>query len=140
MSRVIVLFISLLCAMLPVKVSAQVSTDVEQGRRYGVLIEVDRAAISGVCIMREKDEQILGAIVNEFGVTAFGFSYKPKTGRVRVVNVIPQLDRWYIRHVLRRDIRAMMPCLMAQQPDKEYEYHNDKYKIRYRFTPISATN
>ena len=90
--------------------------------------------------MREKDEQILGAIVNEFGVTAFGFSYKPKIGRVRVVNVIPQLDRWYIRHVLRRDIRAMMPCLMAQQPDKEYEYHNDKYKIRYRFTPIYATN
>lgn len=90
--------------------------------------------------MRENDEQILGAIVNEFGVTAFGFSYKPKTGRVRVVNVIPQLDRWYIRHVLRRDIRAMMPNLMAQQLDKEYEYYNDRYKIRYRFMPMPETN
>lgn len=139
MSRVITLIVTLLVA-LSLDVSAQVSTCVEQSRRYGVLIEVDRAAISGVCIMRESDEQILGAIVNEFGVTAFGFSYKPKTGRVRVVNVIPQLDRWYIRHVLRRDIRAMMPNLMAQQLDKEYEYYNDRYKIRYRFMPMPETN
>lgn len=139
MSRVITLIVTLLVA-LSLDVSAQVSTCVEQSRRYGVLIEVDRAAISGVCIMRESDEQILGAIVNEFGVTAFGFSYKPKTGRVRVVNVIPQLDRWYIRHVLRRDIRAMMPNLMTQQLDKEYEYYNDRYKIRYRFMPMPETN
>jgi len=139
MSRVITLIVTLLVA-LSLDVSAQMSTCVEQSRRYGVLIEVDRAAISGVCIMRERDEQILGAIVNEFGVTAFGFSYKPKTGRVRVVNVIPQLDRWYIRHVLRRNIRAMMPNLMAQQLDKEYEYYNDRYKIRYRFMPMPETN
>lgn len=124
MMRVVYVLVALVCLSLSVKeVSAQ-----ELNHRYGVLIELERAAISGVCILG-KDA---GAIVNEFGVTALSFSYDERHNRVKIVDIVPQLDRWYIRRVLRRDLQRMIPNLRGQ----EYEYRNDRHKISYRFTPI----
>lgn len=116
--------------------SAQTVGDIEQSRRYSVQIDFERAGISGVCIMREQEEDVLGAIVNEFGVLALNFSYDSRRGKAKIIDLIPQLNKWYIRQVLRNDLRRMVPALMAQPSTENYEYINQRRKIKYLFTPI----
>lgn len=116
--------------------SAQTVGDIEQSRRYSVQIDFERAGISGVCIMREQEEDVLGAIVNEFGVLALNFSYDSRRGKAKIIDLIPQLNKWYIRQVLRNDLRRMVPVLMAQPSTENYEYINQRRKIKYLFTPI----
>lgn len=127
----------LLCLSLPFGASAQSVDVAEQSVRYSVQIDIDRAGISGVCILREEGDMVLGAIINEFGVSALTFSYNTRRERAKIVDVIPQLDKWYIKRVLRRDLKTMIPQIAESGVNIPYEYLNVKYKIRYRFTPLS---
>lgn len=117
-----------LVAILGMSLSAVEVSAEEPNSRYSVHIELECSAISGVCILG----QDAGAIVNEFGVTALSFRYDVRRNRVKIVDIVPQLDRWYIRRVLRRDLQRMIPNLSGG----EYEYRNDRHEINYRFTPI----
>lgn len=127
---VVVLFVATFDA------SAQTVGDTEQSRRYSVQIDFERAGISGVCILRELRDDVLGAIVNEFGVLALNFSYDTQRGKAKIIDLIPQLNKWYIRQVLRSDLRRMVPALMALPSTENYEYINQRRKIKYLFTPI----
>lgn len=117
-----------LVALVGLSLSAVEVSAEEPNSRYSVHIEMERGAISGVCILGRD----AGVIVNEFGVTALSFRYDVRRNRVKIVDIVPQLDRWYIRRVLRRDIQNMIPNLSGA----EYEYRNEKREINYRFTPI----
>ena len=72
-------------------------------------------------------------MINEFGAKAFDFTYT--NGKVKVLNVVAFLDKWYIRRVLRRDLKHILPTL---PPDKE-SYYKRRW-ISYTFTPMTSDN
>ena len=112
-----------------ITVSAQLPQSDGEQQRYSVQIEMPRGYISGISVMQREGELVKGVVVNEFGVTAFAFTYNVVTGKVRIDNVIAMLDKWYIRRVLRKDMGQVMLCL--QRGDTVYE--NTRRKIKYHF-------
>lgn len=104
-------------------------------QRYRVQIDVDKAGISGICILLSDEDEVLGAIVNEFGLSALSFSYDIKRDRVAIIDILPQIDRWYIRRVLRNDLRRIVPQIISS--DDVCEYTNERYKLRYWFEPLA---
>ena len=108
----------------------------------------------------DADNIIVGTIVNEFGVKVFDFSYA--NGKVKIFNVIHQLDKWFIKRILRKDFLFFLSNFrqdertnaingnanaertilekkrsMRQTADGKIIVCNNKYKIMYTFTPIS---
>jgi len=100
-------------------------------------------SLTGICLVRQTEEGLAGSVVNEFGIRAFDFTCR--NDKVRVMNVLPQMNRWYIRRLLRADLRllaagkAIEPGrrrqLACYQPDSLL-LSNLKYHINYRFERI----
>lgn len=102
--------------------------------RYNVLIDIKKAYISGVCLMLTEEGVVKASIVNEFGVSAMDFTYSPEKDKVKIVSVMSKLNKWYIRKLLKKDLREVMHCL------KEGKTHYDdvKFSISYTFTPAET--
>lgn len=94
--------------------------------RYNVQIDLGRAYISGICLMLREGHEVKGSIMNEFGVSYLDYTYDTTTHKVRLVSVTAKLDRWYIRRMLRRDLRHLMQNLA--QGTTQYK--------RWRLTPL----
>ena len=101
--------------------------------RYAVQIDFKKAYISGVCIMHQEEAVTTASIMNEFGVSALTYRYDSKTGKVRIISIIKQLDKWYIRRILKKDLRAIMQSMPT---DDSLNYENKKYHIIYNYTPL----
>lgn len=116
------------------KAMAQGAFPVQTGdrARYTALIEMPKAYISGICILLREEEILKGAVFNEFGISAIDFSYCPEKDKVKLHHVVKMLDRWYIRRVLKKDLRQLIHSLQRG----ETQYRNEKYKINYKFTPL----
>ena len=111
-----------------------------QTARYTAYIEMERAYISGLCLLQTeeragKNGMTKGCIFNEFGITAVEFNYDQQRQKVKLHRVMDLLDRWYIRKVLRKDLARLMDNLQHG----EYEYENQKRHIHYRLTPLTNT-
>jgi len=91
-----------------------------------------RGYVSGLLLLRCEDQTVKGSLFNEFGITALDFTYDRRKDKVRLHSVVKMMDRWYIRRVLRRDLREVMKRL--EQGDSIYE--NSKHHIHYKFTPM----
>lgn len=115
--------------------------------QYGVAIAARGAEITGVCIVKTDAAGSRGAIVNEFGIHALDFTLSPDRRKVRLLNVMPALDRWYIKKVVRKDLRILFS---ATQPgtqrarrvitvgaDGGVTLHNEKFKLKYNLTKIN---
>lgn len=103
----------------------------EGGRvRCSAMIEMPRAYISGVCVMYHDGQTVKGSLFNEFGISALDFAYDTRRDRVRLLSVTDMLDKWYIRRVLRRDLRQLLHNLR----EGEGTYRDEKHKITYQFT------
>ena len=73
-------------------------------------------------------------------------------GKVKIINVIKPLDRWYIRKVLKKDfgftfqhIREGKDISVGKRritfrENGDIAVDNDRYNIHYVFTPITASN
>ena len=106
--------------------------------------------ITGICILNiSPDASIVGAVVNEFGVKAFDFTYDH--GKATLLNVIGPLNKWYIRKTLRKDFTFILSHLAQLQtaervvdrkrsmellPDGRIIADNRRYNITYTLTPI----
>lgn len=101
--------------------------------RYKAMIEMPKAYIGGVCIMYNDSTHINASIFNEFGISALDFSYDLKTDKVKLHYVMKLLDRWYVKRVLKKDLRNLIHNLQAGLG----EYRNNKYKLTYTLFPIS---
>jgi hypothetical protein len=87
--------------------------------------------ITGICVMNiSSNGDIVGTIVNEFGIKAFDFIYNQK--KVKILNVISPLDKWFIRNILRRDFRYILSDLKRLDMGATIERKSRKYL----FTPI----
>jgi len=115
---------------------------------YSVVIDARGKQITGICVISETESgNIVGTIVNEFGVRAFDFTFDGK--KAKLENVFPPLDKWYIRRVLRRDMTFLLSNLrMKSKVEKrkrsitiaengEIVMASRKYNIVYTFKPLN---
>ena len=102
--------------------------------RYSVQIDFSKAYISGVGIIAYTDNQIAGSVFNEFGVSALSFSYNPQKEKVKILSVAGKLNRWYIKSVIKKDLKKLIKVLQKGGTS----YKNQKYNITYTFVPLAA--
>ena len=100
--------------------------------RYSVQIDVKKAYISGICGMLFEDGKLKASVVNEFGFSAMDFEYDSQKDKVKIINIVKKLDHWYIKRVLKRDLRILIHNL--RQGICKHE--NTKYEIIYNFQPL----
>ncbi len=127
------LCISLLLA-LPISVQAQTTFPSADGERakYAAYIEMPKAYVSGICVLLQEDGLIKGSLFNEFGITALDFTYNPQRDKIKLHSVMKMMDKWYIRKVLKKDLRQVMKTLK----EGKTEYTNQRRHIVYRFHGI----
>ena len=127
------LCISMLLA-LSISVQAQTTFPSAEGERakYAAYIEMPKAYVSGICVLLQEDGLIKGSLFNEFGITALDFTYNPQRDKIKLHSVMKMMDKWYIRKVLKKDLRQVMKTLKEGQT----EYTNQRRHIVYRFHGI----
>lgn len=126
------LFISLAAAMTAGAQHAFPSSEGESAR-YSAVIQLPKAQISGICMLKYADGAIRGSLFNEFGLSALDFSYRPGQKKVRLHHVVKIMDKWYVRRVLRKDLARLMLTLQSGGT----RYDNEQRKITYQFVPIA---
>lgn len=102
-------------------------------KQYNALIEMPKGTVTGICMLVQERDTIKGAIVNEFGITAMEFYYLGSKDKVKLKHVIAMLDKWYIKKILKKDLRELMLALKQG----EYVYVNKRHHITYTLTPIA---
>lgn len=100
--------------------------------RYSVQIDFGKAYLSGIGIMAYVDGEVLGSVFNEFGVSALSFSYNPQKDKVKLLSIIGKLNKWYIRRVIRKDMKKVIAVLK----EGGTTYTNQKYHITYTFQQL----
>ena len=131
--------ISLLCISLLLAIAtcrAQPTFPHNDGERvrYAATIDTPKGGVSGICMLTCDGRTVKGSIMNEFGISLLDFSYSLHSKKVKLHAVVGLMDKWYIRRVLRRDLRQLMQNL--QQGIMTYT--DEKYGIVYRLTPVEV--
>jgi len=123
--------------------------EVVDSNLYEYAIEMDfrGRVVTAMCIVQvNADNDIVGTVLNEFGVKFFDFTYNGKKAKVH--NVLPEMNKWYIRYVLRRDFKLFCKhfrdggsieqskCTLEHLPDGTIVLSDNKYKIKYTFTAL----
>lgn len=70
----------------------------------GFSIRTPKGYLSGICAMKNSCGVTDGSVMNEFGITAFSFRYDGKKQKVTLSDVIPFLNKWYIKRVIKGDL------------------------------------
>lgn len=104
--------------------------------RYSLQIDFGKAYLSGIGIMAYIDGEVLGSVFNEFGVSALTFSYNPRKDKVKVLSVIGNLNRWYIRPLIKKDLKKVIKVLK----EGGTTYTNLRYHITYTFQQLEVEN
>ena len=136
------LLLSSLLWMAVVAVAADYLLPLDEGRQqYGVSITARGAEITGVCIVKTDAEGSRGAIVNEFGIHALDFMVSADRRKVKLLNVIAMMDRWYVRRVVKKDLRTLFNATadgkqgsgrtVTVEPDGTVTLTNTRYKLKY---------
>ena len=144
----------LLCCLLPCHAQNEGQTELLQTdtlitKEYNLLMQVRGQDITSICIMNvASGNNIVGTIVNEFGVKAFDFTFS--NGKAKVLNVVGPLNKWYIRKVLKGDFAFILSNIGTGKdavkkkrrlmflPNGDICATNDRFKIRYTFTPLKS--
>lgn len=146
--RICLLFLSLVFAALELSAGAEVpAQETYASGRYVFDVSMEKGHLSGIMIVREQGDAIVGTMVNEFGITVLSFVYEPQRNKIKLENVVGFLNKWYIKRVLKTDIRYCLQILygMSVAPKKHYTVSesqggvviaNTKRKIEYSFSPL----
>ena len=135
------LLLSSLLWMAVVAVAADYLLPLDGRQEYSVAIMARGAEITGVCIVKTDGEGSRGAIVNEFGIHALDFMVSADRRKVKLLNVIPMMDRWYVRRVVKKDLRTLFNATadgeqagsrtVTVEPDGTVTLTNTRYKLKY---------
>ncbi len=131
MKRLYAFVLFLLCFSIT-SVFAQDVTSLTNSR-YTVQMDIRDAYISGVCIMHQEEDIITASIMNEFGVSALTYRYNTKNDKVKILSIVKQMDKWYIKRILKKDLKTIMHKMPINET---LIYENKKYHIKYLFTPL----
>lgn len=69
---------------------------------YRVSIKTPKTSITGLCIVKRSGGELRGSLINEMGAKAFDFVVTD--ANCQLLNIIPALDKWYIRKTLADDL------------------------------------
>lgn len=153
--KVTSLLISLLMLLSALSVSAQDSSDSLfsfQGNtlKYNMSIQRKEMNITGICMMRRTGNDIIGSVVNEFGIKAFDFDYNIDKKKVKLNNVVGFINKWYIRKIIKGDLKYLFSYGKNMEKDKNrdliigadksIEMDNNKFHLKYVFTPLNDLN
>ncbi|MCR5313175.1 MAG: hypothetical protein K6E54_05965 [Bacteroidaceae bacterium] len=100
--------------------------------RYAMQIDFKKAYVSGICIIVNDGDILKASVVNEFGVSALSFTYNVKKDKVKILSVIGKMNRWYVKRVLKRDLREVI----HQMQSGGDRYENRKLHLTYTFSPL----
>lgn len=112
--------------------SCMVQPVMAQKSKYAATIEMKKGYVSGICFLSEEGDTIKGCLFNEFGISAFDFTYLRSKQNVKLDNVIKMLNKWYIKRVLRKDMVHVLDNLQRGISS----YSNEKYHINYQFSRL----
>jgi hypothetical protein len=132
------LFISLLLSVLTSRLYAQTTFPADgESIRYTAYIEhrintEKHGYVSGICILHRDGDTVHGSLFNEFGITALDFTYRLERKKVKLHKVMPMMNKWYIRKVLKKDLRQLMTGLQ----NGETTWKDERYHIEYQLTPL----
>lgn len=118
----------------PLRVEAQSMLPQADGDKVvlNTMIEMPRGHISGICILLREGSQIKGSLFNEFGISALDFIYDADKDKVKITAAMAFIDKWYIKRVLRKDLRLVL-CGLEQG---QCTYTNSKRNIVYQFSML----
>lgn len=75
-------------------------------RKFKAKINYKTTDITGILICKKINDSIIaGSLFNEFGIKGFDFTIHGKSARLN--NVFKNIDKWYIRKILERDLHFM---------------------------------
>lgn len=121
----------------------------EGRQQFTVAISARGMELTGVCIIKTDETGSRGAIVNEFGVHALDFTLSQNRKKVKLLNVIDVMNRWYIKKVVRGDLKYLFQATASPQSkgrrtvmledDGSVTLENTKYRLRYSLKPIKNT-
>jgi hypothetical protein len=91
-------------------------------RKFKTTISYGSNEITGIIIYKKLNDSIYaGSFINEFGIK--GFDFKLSGNRVRMENMIKNIDKWYIRKKLETDLHFLFsrpemisPCSIDKTP------------------------
>ena len=142
------LLISLIC-LTSTTFASDYLLPLEGRQQFTVFISAKGMELSGICIIKTDEQGSRGAIVNEFGVHALDFTLSSDRRKVKLLNVMPVMDRWYIKKVVRGDLKYLFMATENPQPkgrrmvrvedDGTVTLENTKYKLKYSLKPINNT-
>lgn len=78
---------------------------------YEMQIDARGNFISGICMMVLDEDKIKCSIINEFGVSIIDFTYNTEKDKVKLHYVFKTLNKWYLRRVLRRDLKRIIAIM-----------------------------
>ena len=131
--RSCLLFISLLLSVLTSRLYAQTTFPADgENIRFTAYIEMEKGYVSGICILHRDGDTVHGSLFNEFGITALDFTYRLERKKVKLHTVMPMMNKWYIRKVLKKDLRQLMTGLQ----NGETTWKDERYHIEYQLTPL----
>lgn len=115
--------------------SAQTAFPQTEGERvkYNAVVEMPKGYLSGVCVLLREGNEVRGCFFNEFGISAIDFTYRLDKDKVKLHNVIAMLNKWYVKRVLKKDLRELVHRLQQGKNS----YRDERYKIDYLFTPTT---
>lgn len=151
--RAVLLFLSSIIALCAVNVSAMSVDSIAQPsplQKHVFQIETPKGFISGIMLVNENGETINGSMINEFGVSAIDFSYSKKKQKVKLMNVVSFLNKWYIKQVLKNDLKFCLHILYHIPYKKYHKYEvirshdtvaiiNNKRHLKYSFSPLTLS-
>ena len=117
MTRFLV-YISILLSFV-FQTKAEVLVDsLDRSEKYNFELSTEKGYLSGILILSQEGDVINGCMFNEFGVTAMGFTYDISKDKLKLLHVIKFLDKWYIKRVISKDIKAAATTkLIIQQKE-----------------------
>ncbi len=114
--------------------------------RYRVQLQARNATLDGVLAVKIVDGNINGVVINDFGIKAFAFIISHDRKKVKLQDVMPMLNHWYVKRVLKSDLKLLFNITDCdKQPkgkktqieildDGSIKMTNTKYHIEYLFT------
>ena len=130
------LFISMMAIILmasPATAQSLLPQEDGQCAKFKATIEMQQGYVSGICVILRDGEILKSSIFNEFGITAIDFTYHPAKGKVKLLSILPMLNKWYIKRLLKNDLKKVMKAI--EHGDTTYE--NTQQHILYQFIPMN---
>ncbi len=69
---------------------------------YRFALKTPKNSVSGLLVLKRKDSEWAGALMHEMGAKAFDFTITDK--KCKLLNVIPMMDKWYIKKTVADDL------------------------------------